>query len=149
MTAKVRADAIKARQDQQAQADAEAFLAKLQGGKSLAEAGSSFNVDPKETGFFSRSGAIPQIGYEPEIQQDAFQLTMEKPLLEKAVKGRQGWYVLELKGRQSPDETGFEKDRASILKRLTEQKKQTAFESWLQELKSKSKIEINKELTRL
>ncbi len=102
-----------------------------------------------ETGFFTREGAIPQIGYEPQIQQDAFQLTREKSLLEKAIKGRQGWYVLQLKDRQAPEDAGFAKERPSIVQRLTEQKKQTAFESWLEDLKSKSKIEINRDLTRL
>ncbi len=149
VAAKAKADAIKERQDQRAQADAEAFLAKARGGQSLAQAGSEFKVEPMETGFFTRNGAIPQIGYEPQMQQDAFQLTMEKPLLDKAVKGRQGWYVLQLKGRQAPEDTGFAKERPSIVKRLTEQKKQTAFESWLEDLRSKSKIEINEELTRI
>ena len=149
VAARVKADVIKARQDQLAKADAEAFLGKVQGGESFAEASAGFKVDPLETGFFSRKGAIPKIGNEPQIQKDSFQLTMEKPLLDKAVQGRQGWYVVQLKARQAPDETGYTKEKASIMKRLTEQKKRTTFESWLQELKSKSKIEINKELTKL
>ncbi len=146
---RVKADLIKARQDELAKADAEAFLGKVQGGESIAAVSAGFKVDPQETGFFSRNGTIPQIGYEPQIQQDAFQLTMEKPLLDKPVQGRQGWYVVQLKARQVPDEAGYAKERASIMKRLTEQKKETTFKSWLQELKSKSKIEINEELTRL
>jgi peptidyl-prolyl cis-trans isomerase D len=145
----VKADLIKVRQDQKAKADAEAFLGKVRSGQSFADVSAGFKVDPLETGFFTRNGAIPQIGYEPQMQQDAFQLTMEKPLLEKTIQGRQGWYVLQLKNRQAPDETGFVKEKASIMKRLTEQKKQATFESWLQDLKSKSKIEINEELTRL
>lgn len=149
VAAKAKADVLKTRQDQRAQADAEAFLAKVQSGESLAQAGSEFKVEPMETGFFSRNGAIPKIGYEPQMQQDAFQLTMEKSILDKAVKGRQGWYILQLKARQAPEEAGFAKERPSIVKRLTEQKKQTTFESWLEDLKSKSKIEINMELTRL
>ncbi len=149
VAAKAKADVLKTRQDQRAQADAEAFLAKVQSGGSLAQAGSEFKVEPMETGFFSRNGAIPKIGYEPQMQQDAFQLTMEKSILDKAVKGRQGWYILQLKARQAPEEAGFAKERPSIMKRLTEQKKQTTFESWLEDLKSKSKIEINMELTRL
>jgi len=149
VAARAKADLIKARQDQRAQADAEAFLTKVQGGESLAQAGAGFKVEPMETGFFTREGAIPQIGYEPQIQQDAFQLTREKSLLEKAIKGRQGWYVLQLKDRQAPEDAGFAKERPSIVQRLTEQKKQTAFESWLEDLKSKSKIEINRDLTRL
>lgn len=146
---RVKADVIKARQDEQAKADAEAFIGKVRKGESFSQVSASYHVKPMETGFFSRNGTIPQIGYEPQIQQSAFELTMEKPLLEKAVQGRQGWYVLQLKARQAPDDAAFAKDKASTIKRLTEQKKQAAFESWLQDLKAKSEIEINKELTRI
>jgi peptidyl-prolyl cis-trans isomerase D len=139
---RVREDLIKSRQDQRAQADAQDFLKTVLEGKSFADAGSDFKLKIMETGLFERSGAIPQIGYEPQIQQKAFDLTMEKPLMEEAVKGLQGWFVLRLKERQAPDGAGFEKDRESILKRLTEQKKQAAFGSWLDDLKSRSKIKI-------
>ncbi len=149
VAARVKADVIKVRQDQQAKTDAEAFVKKVATGESFTQAAAAFHLEPMDTGFFSRTGTIPQIGYEPQIQQDAFELTMEKPLLEKAVKGRRGWYALQLKTRQAPDETAFAKERVSVIKRLTEQKKQAAFDGWLQDLKTKSKIEINKELTRL
>jgi peptidyl-prolyl cis-trans isomerase D len=146
---KVKEDVIKLRQDQQAQSDAQDFLDKVKKGKNFAEVSASFKLQPKETGYFSRRGAIPQIGYEPQIQQDAFELSMEKPLMENVVKGRQGWFALLLKGRQAPDEAGFKKDRESIIKRLAQQKKQAAFGNWLDDLKSRSTIEINRDLTKI
>jgi peptidyl-prolyl cis-trans isomerase D len=146
---RVKEDLVKTRQDQQAQADAQDFLKSVLDGKSFAEASADLKLESKETGLFARGGAIPQIGYEPQIQQEAFELTMEKPLMENAVKGRQGWFVLRLKDRQAPDDAGFDKERASILKRLTEQKKQAAFGNWLEDLKSRSKIEINRNLTKM
>jgi peptidyl-prolyl cis-trans isomerase D len=146
---KVKADLIRDRQDQNAQADARKFLATVREGKSFDDAGADLKLEPKETGYFTRNDAVPQIGYEPQIQQDAFELTMEKPLMENAVKGRQGWFALRLKDRQAPDEAGFGKDRESIMKRLAEQKKQTAFESWLSDLKSRSTIKIYRDLTKM
>ncbi len=147
--ARVREDLIKVRQDEMAQKDAQNFLKSVRNGKSFADAGADLKLEPKETGFFARSGAIPKIGYEPQIQQNAFELTKEKPLMEDAVKGRQGWFALRLKDRQAPDDAGFVKDRASIMKRLTEQKRQDAFASWLNDLRSRSKIEINRKLTQM
>jgi peptidyl-prolyl cis-trans isomerase D len=149
VAAKVKEDAINARQEQQAQDDAQDFLGMVKKGKSFAEASAGFKLQPKETGFFSRRGAIPQIGYEPQIEQDAFELTLKKPLMENAVKGRQGWYALRLIGRQAPDDAGFKKERDSIIKRLTQQKKQAAFGDWLDDLRSRSKIEINRDLTKI
>ena len=104
---------------------------------------------PAETGFFSRNQAIPKIGYEPQLQQDAFNLTMKQPLMKKPVQGRQGWYVVRLQGRQAPDEKGFAKEKASIVQQLTEQKKQAAFNSWVEQLKANAEIEINKDLIKM
>jgi peptidyl-prolyl cis-trans isomerase D len=149
VAARVKEDLVKDRQDRKAQDDAQNFLKRVREGKSFAEAGADHDLEPRETGFFARSGVIPQIGYEPQIQQKAFELTMEKPLVENALKGRGGWFVLRLKDRQAPDDTGFDKDHASIMKRLAEQKKQAVFGSWLDDLKSRSKIEINWDLTKM
>ena len=66
-----------------------------------------------------------------------------------AVQGRQGWYVLRLKNREAPADAGFAKEKEAIIKRLTEQKKQTTFQSWLEDLRSRGKIEINEELTKI
>jgi hypothetical protein len=149
VVAKVKEDVIRAKQEQHAQSDAQGFLDKVKKGKSFAEASKSLEIASKETGFFSRRGAIPQIGYEPQIQKDAFELTMKKPLMENAVKGRQGWFVMQLKERQAPDDAGFKKEQTSIVKRMTQQKKQAAFGVWLEDLKSRSKIEINRDLTKI
>jgi peptidyl-prolyl cis-trans isomerase D len=143
---KVHADVIKFRQDQQAKADAEIFKQKVEKGETFTATAADFKIDPLETGLFGRTGSIPQIGYEPQIQQQAFQLTLDKPMFPEVIQGRQGWYVLRLKGRQSPENEGFTKEKSDIVKRMTEQKKQTTFQSWLEDLRSRGKIEINKEL---
>lgn len=143
---KVKADVIRDRQDQRAKADAEAFLADVQKGAAMEKAGEPYKITPMETGLFGRRGPIPKIGSEPPISQSAFELSTEKPLLDKVVKGKQGWYVIQLKERQLPPEDGFAKMKESIFKRLSSQKKQAAFEGWLADLKTRSQIEINEEL---
>ena len=149
VTDRVKADLVKSMQDQRAKADAEAFKKKVEEGATFAAAAAGTNAELDETGLFSRSGAIPKIGYEPQIQQDAFKLTREKPLLPDAAQGRQGWYVLRLKDRQAPEDAGFAKEKVDIVKRLTEQEKQAVFQSWLEDLRSRAKIEINEELTKI
>ncbi len=143
---KVKADVIKVQQDQRAKADAETFLADVLKGTSMDEAGAPYKIKPVETGLFSRKGAIPKIGSEPLISQSTFELSVQKPLLDRVVQGKQGWYVIQLKDRKSPPEDGFAKQKESILKSLSDQKKQAAFQSWLADLKARSNIEINQEL---
>jgi len=115
-------------------------------GTSMDEAGAPYKIKPVETGLFSRKGAIPKIGSEPLISQSTFELSVQKPLLDRVVQGKQGWYVIQLKDRKSPPEDGFAKQKESILKSLSDQKKQAAFQSWLADLKARSNIEINQEL---
>jgi peptidyl-prolyl cis-trans isomerase D len=146
---RVKAGLIKSRQDAQAKADAQAFLAKVQKGDDFAKVCEEFKVVPLETGFFGRQAAIPQIGFKPQIQKEAFQLTMAKPLMHNVVQGSQGWYVLRLRSRQGPDDAGFAKEKDAIVKRLTEQKRQSTFQSWIEDLRSKGKIEIHKEMIKL
>ncbi|MEJ2157677.1 MAG: SurA N-terminal domain-containing protein [Desulfobacteraceae bacterium] len=143
---RVRADTIKDQQQQKAKADAEALLAELKNGGTIAQAGARFHVQPEQTPLFGRSGAIPTIGNEQQISQMAFGLTADKPLAENAVQGRKGWYAIRLKERKSPDEKGFAKERKMILKRLTEQKQKSAYQDWMADLRSRSKIKVNRSL---
>ena len=146
---RVQADVLKSRQDQEAKAQAEAFKKKVEKGESFAAAASELKVELEQTGLFKRTGTIPRIGYEPQIQQEAFELTLAKPLFKDVVQGQKGWYMLRLKSREAPKADGFAKERSTIEKRLTEQKKQSAFKEWIEDLRSHGEIEINKELIKL
>jgi peptidyl-prolyl cis-trans isomerase D len=143
---RVKADTVKDQQKQKAKADAEAFLAELKKGGAFAQVGAQFHVEPKETPLFGRNGAIPTIGNEQQISQTAFELTKDKPLAENAVQGHKGWYAIRLKERQAPEEKGFAKERKMILKQLTEQKQKAAYQAWMADLRSRSKITVNQSL---
>lgn len=144
---KVKSDVIESEQSKKAQAEAQEFLAKVKEGASMADAGEPFGVQPRETGYFKRTGSIPEIGYNPQINQVAFDLSEKKPVHDQPVQGQNGgWYVLFLKDRKLPGQEGFEKEKAVIAQRLSDQKKQTAMRQWLADLKASSEIDINQEL---
>lgn len=143
---RVMADARKDLQKQRAKAEAEALLAEAKAGRALTELGAQKNIQPKVSEFFTRDGAIPQIGYEQQVNRAAFLLTPEKPLAQEALQGSKGWYVIRLQERQAPAEAGFGKEKESIVKRLTERKRQTTYQNWLAELRSRSEIDVNQKL---
>jgi peptidyl-prolyl cis-trans isomerase D len=143
---RVMADARKDQQKQQAKTDAEVLLAEAIAGGTLTELGAQKGIQPKISDFFARNASIPQIGYEQQINQTAFLLTPEKPLAQEALQGGKGWYVIRLQERQAPAEEGFGKEKESIVKRLTEQKRQTTYQNWLAELRSRSEIDVNEKL---
>jgi peptidyl-prolyl cis-trans isomerase D len=146
VAARVKADTVRDQQKIRAKADAESFLASAKEGKEFSDVGVEYDITPKETVFFQRNGAIPQIGNEQQINQKAFALTVENPLAQEVLQARQGWFVIRLKERQAPDDKGYGKEKENIVSRLTEQKRQSTYQSWLADLKSKSEIEINEDL---
>jgi len=143
--AKVRADLIKEKQDQKAKADAEAVLAALKDGVAFQEAGRKFELEPHNTGFFKRDGAIPDIGYERDISRTAFELSDKNKLPQEVLKGRKGYYVIEFAQKKEPDLAAFEKEKRDIQERLLQQKRFITFEGWLEQIKNRSEIVIEKD----
>lgn len=143
---RVREDLTKTLQRERAKADAEAMLAEIEKGTPMAEASRRVALQVNETGFFKRTGGTGKIGYEPRISAVAFELTMDQPLVDQVVEGRQGWYVLRLKERKLPSREDFVKELKSTRQRLTAQRKQAVFQRWIADLRARSEIEINQEL---
>jgi peptidyl-prolyl cis-trans isomerase D len=138
----VKADLIKEKQDQKAKADASAFLAALKSGKTMSEESKQFHLTPKTTGFFKRSGSIPDIGYDRGISEAAFQLTGEKKLPENVLKDKKGYYVIQYKDRKITLSDTADKDKETIKQQLLAQKKAEIFEALMAQLKSNADITI-------
>jgi peptidyl-prolyl cis-trans isomerase D len=139
---KVRLELIKEKQDEKAKVDSETLLTALKSGKTMQAESKKFNLTPKSTGFFKRNGSIPEIGFEREIAEAAFQLTDKKQFLENVLKGSKGYYVIQFKDRKISDPENFSKEKEEIKNRLLAQKKSGIFDALLAQLKSKSEITI-------
>jgi peptidyl-prolyl cis-trans isomerase D len=144
---KVKADLILKMQKERATEEAGKLLEKVKSeGLPLAEAIAQTDLKAEDTGFFKRNGSIPTIGFEPQIAQAAFERTMDQPLVGEVVQGRNGAYVIRLKERRMPDEAGFQKEKEGLKERLAGQKKQSAMQQWLEDLKQRGQIDINRKL---
>jgi peptidyl-prolyl cis-trans isomerase D len=139
---KVKADVTTKLRDERARADAQIALADLQQGKSLSDIAATFDLAPVQTGLFTRTEAIPQISYDPDMIQAAFMLQEDQPVADKVFKGSQGWFVFQLNERRKPDEAGFAEQKDNILQQLPDQKKKTVFDQWLADLKARGNIKI-------
>ncbi len=139
---KVRLELIKEKQDEKAKADSETLLAALKNGKTMPTESKKFNLTPKTTGFFKRSGSIPEIGFERDITEVAFQLTDKKPFPENVLKGSKGYYVIQFKDRKISAPENFSKEKEEIKNRLLAQKKSGIFDALLAQIKSRSEITI-------
>ena len=145
---RVKADTVKARQDDRAKADAEKCLTELKGGADIVASAAEFGLKVEETGFFKRNGAIPKIGYESALSQTAFTLKPDQALPEDVFKGKEGWYVVRYKDRKLPADEDFEKEKSALMKRLIEQKRQSTFQQWLADLRANGRIDIKRDAIR-
>lgn len=142
---KVSADWKKMRQDEKAKADAEAILGELNNVEVWPDVAKKHGISPVTTALFLRSEAIPDIGFERDLAQAAFELTEVKPLAEKVVKGQKGYYLIRLKERKAPDPAGFEAKKEEIIQRLQGQKSMNLYNAFLARLKANSEITKNLE----
>ncbi len=142
---KVKADLINEKKDEKAKLDAEAVLAALKDGVSLAEAGKKFDLTPGETGFFKRNDSIPNIGYERELSRAAFELSDRNNLPGQVFKGRKGYYVIQFSQRKAPDMDEFDKEKVNIKERLLQQKRFKTFEAWLEQIRNRSEIVVEQD----
>jgi len=142
---KVRADLMEEKKDEKAKKDAEAVLAALKDGAAFQEAGREFGLTPQSTGFFKRNESIPNIGFERDLSQTAFELSDQKRLPAEIFKGRKGYYVIEFSQRKEPAMEEFEKEKAGIKERLLQQKRFKIFEAWLAKIKNGSEIIVEKD----
>lgn len=139
---KVKADLIRDKKDEKAIADAEAVLAALKDGVPLPEVGQKFDLKPAVTGFFKRTDAIPNIGYERDLAAIAFELSDQNKLPQDVIKGRKGYYVIQFKQRKAPAMDEFDKEKAGIKEQLLQQKRFKTFEAWLEQIKNRSEIVV-------
>jgi hypothetical protein len=75
----------------------------------------------------------------------AFELTDKNKLPQEVLKGRKGYYVIEFAQKKEPDLAAFEKEKPDIQQRLLQQKRFITFEGWLDQIKNRSEIVIEKD----
>ena len=139
---KLKTDLINEKKEEKARQDAEALLKTLETGASITTESAKYNLKPETTGFFTRNGSIPKIGYDRAVTAVAFKLSKEKSLPETPVKGQKGYYVTRFKTRKSPSDDGFDKEKEAIKQNLLQQKTFRTLNAWLAQLRNNSEINI-------
>jgi peptidyl-prolyl cis-trans isomerase D len=138
----VRQDLIQAKKKNDAKKSAQAFLDVSKEEGSFQEAAAKRELTTNTTGFFGRSEAIPEIGFEREILEAAFLLSASRPFPDSVLKGKEGYYVIHLKGRREADPNEFEDKKSEIVSGLLNQKRRKALKELLGWLRAKSEISI-------
>ncbi len=141
-----RLDLMEKRKKELAGEDARALLSKAKENGSLKEATAGMEKEVKTTEYFERSGSIPGIGYEREIVSTAFSLSSKKPLPEKILQGRKGYYVICFTEKKLPEESEFENEKENVKEQLLAQKQNRYFADWLSGAKNRKEITYNQDI---
>lgn len=125
---------------------ADDVLRRLQAGEDLQRLASRQGYKTGESGFITKTeGYISKIGLYVGDKPDIFFLKKESPYYREPVRQGEKFFILKLKQSKDADMAEFEAKKSDIKNRLLKQKQQEALIKWLNELKSKAKIEINQE----
>lgn len=133
--------------EEKARQAAEEILNQLKSGKEFREVAKEKGYSLEETGFFNRAGGVvPKIGPAGEWAAPLSSLSEKKPFPKEVFKTKEGFFVVKLLASEPADKGKFQSVKKNLEKRLVYQKQEEVFRNWLQDLRSKAKVDINKEI---
>ena len=100
------------------------------------------------TGMFARgSRVVPRLGVAPDVVDLAFKkLTLDKGLHEEVLEVNGRFFIVKLKGRETPDETKFAAEREALEAQVVGSRRAAIVEEFAKGLKEKARIEKNPKL---
>jgi peptidyl-prolyl cis-trans isomerase D len=138
---------ISLKTEEKARQVAEDLLSQLRSGKEIREVAKEKGYSLEETGFFTRTaGVIPNIGPAGEFMGILSSLTEKNPIGKEVLRTKEGFFILKLLASQPADQNQFSSVKKNLENRLINQKQEEYFRNWLAQLRSKAKIDINKDL---
>ena len=141
--AKVKKAARREKAKRAAREKAKRLLSELASGTTMDQMAKRERLNLEETGLFTRGGAyIHKIGPSEELLREAFSLTSENPLPEKAYGIKDDYYLVQLKEKIGADREKFQSDKEKLRERLLAQKREERIKLWIKGLKEKAAIEI-------
>ncbi len=143
----VRRKVIGMKCEEKARQVAEDLLGQIQAGKSMKELARDRGIQMEETGLFTRAGGmVPKIGPVGEFMLTLSSLTEKSPSPKDVLRTKDGYFVVRLSAVEPADQNKFLSVKKDLQKRLIYQKQEESFQNWLEQLRAKAKIEINKDV---
>jgi len=133
--------------EEKARQVAEDLLNQIRSGKNIKEVARDRGLQVEETGLFTRAGGmVPKIGPVGEFVTALSSMTEKSPTPKEVLRTKDGYFVLGLSALEPADQSKFQSVKKNLQRRLVYQKQEEFFQNWLQQLRAKAKIEINKDL---
>ena len=105
------------------------------------------NLEIKTSAEFTRRGEIiPEIGKTSALKEAAFTLSEKKLYAGTVFQTEKGSFVVKFRERQVPGQEEYQKKREQLERQLVQMKKEEVFNRFLESLKAKADIKVNKKL---
>lgn len=143
---KVTTDLKEEKAREKAKEEGEIALRFLKEGKSLEEISKELGVEIRSSGLVRRNQPVEQVGYVPEMMEEAFKLSKANPYPSRPIETPKGVVVLAFEDRKPPDTSKMEEEKKRLKLLLGRQEQEWIVANWLEAEKKKARIEIEKEL---
>lgn len=143
---KVTTDLKEEKAREKAKEEGEIALRFLKEGKSLEEISKELGVEIRSSGLVRRNQPVEQVGYVPEMMEEAFKLSKANPYPSRPIETPKGVVVLAFEDRNPPDTSKMEEEKKRLKLLLGRQEQEWIVANWLEAEKKKARIEIEKEL---
>jgi len=138
---------VEIKAEEKARQVAEELLNQIRMGKNIREVAREKGYPAEETGFFTRAaGVVPKIGPAREWMGILASLTDKNPVPKEIIHTNDGYFVVRLSGYEPADQSKFQSVKKNLEKQLSSRKQQEALQNWLDQLRSKAKIDKNKDI---
>jgi peptidyl-prolyl cis-trans isomerase D len=138
---------IEAKAEEKARQTAEQLLNQMRAGKNLREIAREKGYSLEETGFFTlTAGVVPKIGPAGEWMGILASLTDKNSVPKEVIHTKDGYFVVRLSGYEPADQSKFQSAKKNLEKRLSYQKQEEALQNWIDQLRSKAKIDKNPDI---
>lgn len=140
----VRSDVISRKARDEAMKEAESMLGKLRGGASLASVAGTVKAETKETALFGQAGFVVEAGGQGEKFAGAFGKS-EGDFGGPVLAGEKVW-LFQVKTVEPASAEAFEAEKEERIGRLREAKRESVFQSWIENLRSIRTVTIDESL---
>ena len=143
----VRRKVVAQKADEKARQVAEDLLKQVQGNRDIIEVAREKGLAVDETGPFARAGGmIPKVGPAGDFMKELSSLTEQHRTPREVLKTKDGYFVVKLAGLEPADQAKFAATKNELERRLQYQKQEEFFQSFINQLRKRAKVDINKNL---
>jgi peptidyl-prolyl cis-trans isomerase C len=122
----------------QAKQKADELLKKIKGGADFAALAKENSDDPGSKAQGGDLGLFPRGPMVKPFEDAAFKLKVGE--VSDLVETQFGYHIIKVTGHQDPNQIAFEKAKAQLIDRLTEQKRQEEIDKYIQSLRKDAKV---------